>query len=377
MIMTTIVVAILTITDARMPGLEQSKNGKDVKTLEKSSQVLESPFKNSLAYIRWASERPERMPLLRSYAPFFHDLHFSMPGYVKNEPVDFLNLTHDSHESPDVIFYAPLADTMQVILTAPASSPEASIDGVLNFHFDAWIDPLSFANENLNLIQYATSPSPRLQCMKTLSRYPDYWGWDPTHLFHEQARSAIRALKSLDLGYDVDLDEWCVGWSDIFYIPRRFFVDFIYLSRVFASFHSFHEVAVPTIVNIIDRTYRRQGHATRSVVNHIGDCYGSCCSPGATIDDVLEKRCGHRLDYGGDATVIAAAYDRLDREAAMLGSRLEGDPRMACEMFGPSAGNGLDMEMLGMIDRKMGDMRAKGKTQKAEGLDAIDRSTHG
>lgn len=359
-----------------MPGVKETKTREDTQhgsRTKEIAQVLESPFKNSLAYVRWASERPERMPLLRKYAPFFHDLHFSMPGYTKDKPKDFVNRTHDSYESPDVLFYKPLADTMQLLLEAPAGSPEAEIDGILNFHFDAWIDPLNFAGENLNLIWYAISSDPRLECMKSLARYPDYWGWGPEHRFHDQGQKAVKALANLDLGYNVDVDEWCVGWSDIYFIPRRFFADFIYLSKIFATYQVFHEVAVPTMINIIDRT--RRAHPSRSVVNHIGDCYGSCCSAGAHVHDVLDKRCGHRLDYT-NATVIDTAYERLDRETAMLGTKVDGTQwamQTSYESVAEVAA-GLDQGKLSLLKGKLGELKARGDTQKAEGLNAIQPS---
>jgi hypothetical protein len=355
-----------------MPGAKQSKNRQDIKhgsSTEKSVQLLESPFKNSLAYVRWASERPERMPLLRKYAPFFRELHFSMPGYAKDKPRDFVNLTHDSYESPDVLFYKPLAETMQLLLDAPAGSPEAEIDGILNFHFDAWIDPINFAGENINLIWYAISSEPRFECMNSLARYPEYWGWGPEHRFHDQGQKAVKALANLDLGYNVDVDEWCVGWSDIYFVPRRFFADFIYLSNIFATYQVFHEVAVPTMIHIIDRT--RRAHPSRSVVNHIGDCYGSCCSAGAHVHDVLDKRCGHRLDYM-NTTVIDTTYERLDREAAMLGSQVEGSQwamQMRCERV--SGLDSLDNGKLNMLQGKLRELQARGETQKDERLNAI------
>lgn len=99
--------------------------------LETPKKNLESPFKNTLGFVRWNSEAPESMPLLRNYAPFFHDLHFSMPNYIKDEELDakYHNITHDSYEDPSTI-YMQLSRTMQLIL----DSPESDIDGLLYFH---------------------------------------------------------------------------------------------------------------------------------------------------------------------------------------------------------------------------------------------------
>ncbi len=87
-------------------------------------------------------------------------------------------------------------------------------------------------------------------------------------------------------------------WSDIYYIPRRFFNDFIDLGNVFYAAGSFHEVAVPTMLNILDLTYRSTPF--HSLITRIGDCWGDCCANGAGSNDIKRKRCGHRMDLAND-----------------------------------------------------------------------------
>ncbi len=104
-------------------------------------------------------------------------------------------------------------------------------------------------------------------------------------------------------------------WSDIYYIPRRFFRDFIDLANIFYAFHSFHEVATPTMVNIIDLTYRLTPFHT--VITRLSDCWGDCCAVGAKPSDIKQKRCGHRMNLAQDP-VKNALIELLELEATYL-----------------------------------------------------------
>jgi hypothetical protein len=299
--------------------------------IEEPVTVLESPFKNTLAFIRWNSDHPERFPLQQKYAPFFHTLHFSMPGYIKDPALGPLyhNLTHDSW-ADTYIMYQQTARTMQFILDGPPGSPESDIDGILHFHFDAWINPMDFEGENfeniwITEINEKNSPGPVFECMKDNSRYPNWWPIDPNNPQGNrqlQSQKATSVLSKYDLGYNVDPDEFCTGWSDIYFIPRRFFADWIYLAKVFAGFRVFEQIAISTINHIIDQS--RRDRPTRSILTRTGDCWGSCCHPPADVQDVIFHRCGHRISYTDpNSTVIDTHFNRLDRDASKLGLPLE------------------------------------------------------
>lgn len=317
------VVAFLTMSNSKMPDAAKPHGkagpGPNPNINAGGELVLSSPFKNTLAMIRWNSNHPERMPLLQKYAPFFHDIHFSMPGYVKGKP-DFHNLTHDSYEVSEYI-YMQIANTMQLILDAPAGSPTSEIDGLLYFHFDAWIDPLAWAGSNMHNIWFPDTVDqappngggPRFECMTDPKQY-DWWGFGQK--FHHASLAASAVVDHFDMDYKVNTSEWCVGWTDIYYIPRRFFADYIFLASVFGGFSTFHEVAVPTMLHIIDESRRR--HPSRGIIDRFGDCWGSCCASNPTAHDVLWNRCGHRINYLNEK-VSLTHYDRLDTEAQMLG----------------------------------------------------------
>ena len=115
--------------------------------------------------------------------------------------------------------------------------------------------------------------------------------------------------------YKFDPEMLCQGWSDLFYVPRRFFEDWIYLSNVMDSDSVFHEAAIPTMLNIIDNTYKHDGES--SLIQRIGDCWGHCCASGPSEVDIKWRRCGHKMDYR-NMEVPQMHYDRLVAQAKML-----------------------------------------------------------
>jgi hypothetical protein len=94
---------------------------------------------------------------------------------------------------------------MQVIL----DEPNSTIDGMLFYHFDAWISPMEFADMDFNKIWFPDSPEPKYLCMKDRKRYDEWWGWGMD--FHEKALQAVRLTSNIRQHYKVDPDEWCVG----------------------------------------------------------------------------------------------------------------------------------------------------------------------
>ena len=105
------------------------------------------------------------------------------------------------------------------------------------------------------------------------------------------------------------------SWSDIYFMPRRFFEDYVFLANVFYEHGVFHEVAVPTILTIIDRT--RSSHPNAPVLDLRSDCWGHCCAENPTVLDIQQHRCGHRLNFE-DAPTTKAHFDALKEEQALL-----------------------------------------------------------
>ncbi|CAL3967738.1 unnamed protein product [Diplocarpon coronariae] len=293
-------------------------------------ETLHSPFNTTMAFIRWNSHHEERVPLIQKYEPFFHTLHLSMPSYIDSPlKTEFQNLTHDNWG--DGLFpYVQIARTMRYILeqarnesSAPNRSA-ADITGLFQFHFDAWIHPMDFAEEDYTKMWMAISRhgdgiggGPTFVCMTKRERLGGWQGLLGDRNWHYALLHALSDLAAAGTEFRFNPREWCVGWSDIYYIPRHLWPDYIYLATLFGAHGVFHELAIPTILHIIDQT-RRQRELS-SIVNWMGDCYGGCCSEGATLDDLLEHRCGHKLNYLGDPEIVTTHFQRLDYAARLLG----------------------------------------------------------
>lgn len=280
-------------------------------------EILISPFNNTLAMVRWNSGRPERIPMIRKYEPFFHSIHISMPDSMPNQTEKYHNITNDQYEDAFLI-YQQVARTMQLALDT-----QPDVEGLLYYHFDAWIDPLAWASSDFENIWYpsvvdareSAFGGPQFTCMNDSSKY-NWWGW--ARNYHQDALSAIAAIN--DDRPPFRRDQFCLGWSDIYYVPRRFFADFITLSEIFVRFTVMHEVAIPTMLHVIDET--RRTNRFMPVLDRFGDCWGSCCASGPKAEDVTWARCGHKLDYRNEP-VVNAFYDKLDGQAAMLGTKGE------------------------------------------------------
>ncbi|KAI9772580.1 MAG: hypothetical protein M1839_002432 [Geoglossum umbratile] len=267
--------------------------------------VLNSPLSNTLAFIRWDSGHPERGRITEAYRPFFYDMHYSIPNNVSDT-----NLRVDGFED-ELYVYKQVADTMQLIL-----DERPKINGLLYYRFDSWIDPLRFDNMNFNNIWFPNSVQPKFVCMKHVEALP--WMSEAKD-DARRAKVAATILKKRNSGYEVDIDQFCNGSADIYYIPRHLFKDFIYLSSVFYDLKIFHQIAIPTMVTMIDNTYRALAADTTTQISPL-DCWSNSSSSGPSRYDVTWKKCGSKLDYL-DRDVTLAFYDRLGRSARWLGAK--------------------------------------------------------
>jgi len=101
----------------------------------------------------------------------------------------------------------------------------------------------------------------------------------------------------------------------MYYVPRRYFQDYIFLSKFFTKEEVFHEMGIATIFQIIDRTRRTSPY--RSVIFRLGDCYGSCCEVVQDVADLHWRRCGHKIDYQ-DEDISEAHFERLEKELEII-----------------------------------------------------------
>jgi hypothetical protein len=179
----------------------------DIPSYDFPGGVIESPFRNTMAYIRWNSKHEERISLIKDgYEPFFHTMHYSMPQILGRGNENFVNMTHDAWED-GYWGYQAVKNTMKVILK---QTTEADIDGIMFFHFDVWLDPLGFADMDFDKIWFPDSEDPVYRCMKSTDRYKEWWGW--AQGYHVKALQATHLVANMESKYEVDQNEWCIGW---------------------------------------------------------------------------------------------------------------------------------------------------------------------
>ncbi|PNS13753.1 UDP-galactose transporter [Sphaceloma murrayae] len=290
--------------------------------------IIESPLKSTLAFVRWNHHLPERIPLIQEYVPFFQDIHMSLPprecANNNNQTCSVprnSNLTYDNW-GDSMFIYANVAHTMQSILDAPVGHPMADLTGIFYYHFDAWVDPMGFTEDDLTKIWYPSNTGMPWECFTSPKKKPNWWAFRSTWSQAEKIVSAtLDAYNHLDpsLRHRIDPKEWCVGWSDIYYIPRQYFLDYILLSRIYYDHGIIHELAIATMLRTIDVTRRSHPMRTNEVITHLDDCWGGCCKEHPTPKDIMGHRCGHKLDLT-NSTLIRHFYDRLDQHAELLGA---------------------------------------------------------
>ncbi|KAI1075284.1 nucleotide-sugar transporter-domain-containing protein [Whalleya microplaca] len=300
--------------------------------------ILESPFSKTLGFIRWNSPHYERIPLAEKYRPFFHTLHYSGPNISNIDDIG-QNLTHDAFQGSTEV-YLQVAETMQMILDGDSwagfhqqdntahgnttSKPSTSdIEGLLYWHFDAWVHPLEFASEDRRKIWFndvSRPQNPSFDCMTD----PTQSLWSPLHdgrAFHVQALATVEKLVAIGAPYRIDQHLFCTGWADFYYIPREFFEDYIYLALAFHERLTFHEVAIATMIHIIDESRRRI--PGRSIISRF-PAWGSCCAgEEPSVREVMFHRMGHKLHYDAENQLpVEAFYAKLDRDGRMIGKEI-------------------------------------------------------
>ncbi|CAJ2502194.1 Uu.00g095880.m01.CDS01 [Anthostomella pinea] len=298
---------------------------------------LDSPFNRTLGFVRWNSPHYERMPLIDKYRPFFHTLHYSGPDISDSDDIG-QDLTTDAFTGTHEI-YLQVAETMQMILDGEAwpgfhqnstkhgnstsKLNTSDIEGLLYYHFDAWVHPFDFAGEDMTNMWFndvSRWASPSFECMTEIEQS----GWQPLHdgrALHVQALATVQKLVAANAPYVIDPHEFCTGWSDFYYIPRTLFEDYIYLALAFHERRTFHEVVIPTIIHIIDQSRRRI--PGRSIISRF-PAWGSCCAPEQpSVRDVMFNRMGHRMHYDSeDQLPIETFYAKLDSDGAMVGKEI-------------------------------------------------------
>lgn len=285
--------------------------------------IFESPFKNTIASIRINHDLPERITTLREgYEPFFHTVHISMPH--RDEDPKQTNFTRDFWDNSETP-YPPIVETVQYLI----EQADDEVEGLLWYHFDSWIEPLSFGNMDFEKFWVLDTRDPPTQCVKD-EKMLEGWSWVSWGK-HNAVREASHAITELYPEYKFDPQEFCSGWSDMYYIPRKYFADFVKLGRVFADYNAYHEIAIPTLFHIIDQTYRK--HPSLSILYKWADCWGDCCTSNPRKFDVGGSGawiCGYSADRCVRCFASAAAISSITSIRMLRIHSMIGWPLMLC-----------------------------------------------
>jgi hypothetical protein len=300
--------ATANLSNSTIPKLSQASvpHSGSVKATEGGQK---SPFANTLAFIRWNNAYPERIPYMENYRPFFRELHYSMPNYTETTTLQKDGWTRFEET------YQGVAETMQLILDTNEADMEDSINGLLFYHFDAWIDPMGFASMDFEQIWFPDAKDPMFECRTDPT--PRDFDWYHAYAFADSV-NATRKLATMNTKYKFDPEESCTGWTDVFYIPRKFFKDFIALSLVFDDHRVFLEVAIPTMIKIMKNSLRDPKAPFTPIISWIGDCYGNCCDTAQSMEEIDAHRCGHRLDLS-NAELANGFFDGLKARKQFMG----------------------------------------------------------
>ncbi|KAF2668202.1 hypothetical protein BT63DRAFT_414231 [Microthyrium microscopicum] len=295
--------------------------------------AVTSPFANSIAFIRINNYLPQREALVRkAYSPYFNTVHVSMPAKdPTTHPPNETTLERD-YWNDRFLPYQPVISLLSLInsnsnafsnpnaTSNPNSALNTTIDGLFYFHFDAWVEPLSFHDMPQNRIWILSNEaSIPYECHTNTPPTANWIWWQNTGL--EDVRRANRVAAHLLPQYIINTHEFCRGWSDLYWVPSAYFDDFVNLGRVYASIPLFHEIALPIIWRILENTYTK--HSSFGLLRFL-DCWGGCCEPPEFADYILHNRCGHKLDYLNWG-VTKVHYERLEKNRELLGQERPGD----------------------------------------------------
>jgi hypothetical protein len=280
-------------------GLDATKRGpgsSQILVRAASSAITPPGLNTTAAYIRFNHALPQRIPLMVHYEPFFYSLTISMPDYgLKGSRLfDPCNYEKTQHQCMAEFF--------------PLLPPE--VTGLMVFHFDVWVHPQRFMEQNFSTIWYLdhglhdsglildnTGDLITDRCFDE-SCYPATakswywfrkarWFWAKDQIEDKKAFAALKDAKK-ELNLDID-DQICFGWSDLWYLPRAYFDIFSKLSLIFHRHQVFFEVAIPTIFHVIQQVHNLEPQVIK--------CWGSCCRTDATADDIQQHRCGHKINW--------------------------------------------------------------------------------
>ena len=282
--------------------------------------VIEAPL--PIAAILFFGTHLERLPLLRAaYSPYFHSLVFmSLSAEILSHGRRHnatLRQRHHYHHCRSLLktTYTCVSDV------AARYTRHPGVRGILYLHFDLWVQPWELARPSSPILDapwalppfriMVKAPGPTrllpIDCFNA-SRAAEYVTLYKTPLPGTALRgSKKRTVPAWTWGRDVpaaiaglrdacaeaqgwgqcDPDRLCIGWADLYYVPRSMYASFGWLSRQFGRHSANAELAVPTMMRLLSDW----AHTSLRRL----PCWGFCCSSTPCPELLLRHACGHRM----------------------------------------------------------------------------------
>lgn len=253
--------------------------------------------------------------LLLMYGPFFAGMMFMLPGSYSDDA--YFNGVSSYfgcavRGQVNFIYQICLTQLFETLLkpTPGWCDRRVPISGVLHAHNDMWVNPHRmlappFDRSNMWFSEYGLPGNEAPLRVGGMARTPHFcaqgpeleadcvWGWCTKERDYpgqpsmkEEGLAALAALAANPGLLHWPAGRLCRGHSDIFYIPARFMAGFVKYAPAFNA--TFHEVAVPTIIQLVMTEAGLPNAYTHT------QCEGSCCERAG--DDLRAYNCAHRLD---------------------------------------------------------------------------------
>lgn len=199
-----------------------------------------------------------------------------------------------------------------------AAACGSSARGVLYWHFDLWVKPwklIELASGSAaatghpswsklldalwtvpegRMMLKASGPTRLLplRCFNA-SRPQEYASTYPQWTWARDVPHAHAAVRRACTDGACDPDRLCIGWADLYYVPRRHFARFGMLARSFAATTANAELAVPTMISLLAEPTGESVHRPA--------CWGFCCSQTLCPELLSRYPCGHRMQLSNQA----------------------------------------------------------------------------
>jgi hypothetical protein len=265
--------------------------------------VTSGPFKNTIAFITIKNELPEigmALKLKQAYGSSFQTVFVDVPSGKQSNSVD----------------YMPVYSIVKLIANSASFS---KIDGIFYFQSDSWINTPRFEKADFTKIWTLGRGRCRRPNSESAWVSREVVDTDKEKELIEANKEAVYIAPYLN----IDEHSLCSGQPDMYFLPRKYFGDFLYLASTYGDRQTPVDpaLALPTIWNIIERYHspHRSGQYFRNEPVILPDLL-NCRNMSSSMDDMLQAKCGHSVDLSEERSrrMYFNSLNEINRRFAML-----------------------------------------------------------